>query len=167
MLNELKARLQQALLWLKTQKPMPEPTQNALKIYQTAKSALGTSLVTDGAPQALGCAITVWNVVFKATGTKIGGVPIESTTTLYQMLLSSPSFESVTLEQAGEGDIIISPTGYAPNKLAHGHTGIVGNFGILSNNSEDGLLEENYTKQSWNNYFGVSRGFPVICFRML
>lgn len=155
---------------LKTQKPpIQKPMQTNLdKIYQYAKSHLNTDASpTNQAPDSLACAETVWNVVYGATGLKISGSLIVSTNTLYKALLASPSFESVTEEEALPGSIVISPTGYSSQGIeAHGHTGIVAQFGILSNNSEDGKLEENYTKDTWRYYFGKLRGFPVCFFSM-
>ncbi len=166
-LETLKQKLLAALAWLNVQSPMAEPTQNALRIYQTAKNLLGTDASpNDVAPDFLACAETVWNIVNKALGLRIAGAPITSTKVLYEALLKSSMFESVTLDQADMGDIIISPTGYGTNRSAHGHCGIIAKYGILSNNSEDGKLEENYTKTSWKNYF-EARGFPVVCFRAL
>lgn len=144
------------------------PQTNSDKIYQYAKAHLGMDASpNDLAPSALACAETVSNILFKATGVKVGGVIHTSTTTLYRAVLNSPSFESVTEDDAEPGTLVISPTGYSGlGPQAHGHTGIVARFGILSNDSESGHLEENYTKESWRMYFGKYRQFPCVYFRM-
>jgi len=45
--------------------------------------------------------------------------------------------------------------------------GCVALYGILSNNSEDGRLEEQWTLPAWEDYYGTSMGFPVYIFRPL
>lgn len=168
-LESLKQQLLNALKLLEPKYPMePQPTENCRKIYNTAKSLLGVDASpADIAPDYLSCAESVWNIIHKATGKKIGGpFPIVSTKVLYETLKNDPGFESVIESEAPIGSIIISPTGYAMNPRSTGHCGIVARFGILSNSSETSHLEENYTLESWRRYFG-DRGFPVIFFKML
>lgn len=151
---------------LETFKKKESPHMNSDKIYNEAFRLLNTDASpNDVAPDGLACAETVWNIVNRSTGYKIGGGLKISTTTLYESLLNSPSFESVTLDNAIPGDIVISPTGYGGKKEWHGHTGIVGKFHIMSNNPEDGRLDDNFTKHSWKLYF-EGRDFPICCFHM-
>lgn len=135
---------------------------NARRVYLMAKSLIGQHLSGDNA--MLGCATTVNNIVQRALGAPIGGGA--STAAMYQVLKTDPRFESVTDPLAG--DIVISPTGtsgWGPQQ--HGHCGIVMEYGICSNSSEDGTLHENYTIASWNDFFGRAFKFPVYYFRFV
>lgn len=134
-------------------------TMNSLKVYLMAKQCLGQNLCED---KMLGCAETV-NAVFEAAlGSPVGGGA--STFLMYQVLKSSPRFKQVIAPLAG--DIIISPTGTGTGGLLNGHVGIVGIYGILSNDSYTGLLEEKYTKQTWADYYGKQGGFPILYYRV-
>ncbi len=139
--------------------PIPMPT-NADKLYNTAKACLGKDMVDDpGVDPSVGCADAV-NSVFKlAFGGEIGGGA--STATMYEILKSDPRFE---LSGYAKGNIVISPTGTSIKGAPHGHVGICGLYGILSNNSMNGLWEEYYTEQSWVSYYQDKLGFPVFYF---
>lgn len=151
-----------------TLKPMGNTaTANSLKVYEEAKASLGKSLVvnneTDGFG-TLGCAESVNLVFMRALGMSIGGG--YSTALMYLSLKETSRFDSIHFDDAIAGDVIIAPTGYGFNKSTHGHVGICGNYGIMSNNSEDGTWEENYTKAQWKQIFGVTLGFPLLAFRV-
>lgn len=146
--------------------PISTQTMNGQNLYAMAKSLLGKQLGANNANDGYGafaCAESVNLVAQKALGKPIGGGA--STQAMYQALLNPARFRSV-LEPL-PGDIVISETGSSTiNKSWHGHCGIVANYGILSNNSEDGKWSENYTIESWEKSFST-RGFPTRFFRVL
>lgn len=146
--------------------PSNGQTTSSLGLYNTAKSCMDTSMVSHGVPIEFGCASSVNMVHRKAFGVEIGGGA--STALLYSALEASSFFEKVIEPKAG--DIIISPTGYSSlpfetNPVPNGHVGIVGNFGIMSNNSYNGLWQEKYTLDTWNARYATSGGYPVLFFR--
>jgi hypothetical protein len=144
---------------------MPDNVQtpNSIKVYETAKECLGKNLCEN---RIYGCAETI-NAIFQfALGQPIGG--LASTYFMYKVLTTTPTrFKQVT--DPLPGDIIISTTGYGKNEpiIPNGHVGIVGRFGILSNNSNDGLLEENYTIPQWQKRYVDQGGYPMNFFRVL
>lgn len=133
------------------------------KIYAIAKSCLGKDLCGN-VNIAYGCAETVNSIVEAAIGQPIGGG--SSTYLMYQCLLTQ-SQRFVKVETPVTGDIVISPSGYSTKNVLNGHVGIVGKEGILSNNSANGLLQEDYTLESWTDYFQDLEGFPVYYFHVL
>lgn len=131
---------------------------NREKIYDVAKNSLGKDFSTN---DQLGCAETVNAIVKIALGYEVGGGV--STAKMFQELKYSNNF--IEVKTPMEGDIILSPTGQG--KMAHGHVGIVAKYGILANDSNNGELHEKYTLASWNEYFGVKGGFPVLFYRAI
>lgn len=150
------------------EKLKPMPLTPSERLYNIAKSQLGVDASPrDLADDELACAETVNTLYEKAFGHKIC-VPGLSTTQLYkEMSANTGKFRKIILSRNSptkKGWIIISPTNYGNGRLANGHTGIIGNYGILSNDSESGLLKENYTLNSWfDRYYNIG-GFPVIAF---
>jgi len=148
---------------------MPTQTANGQLIYTTARSLIGKHVIpltpeTDYG--VLGCAASVNAVVKRAIGVEIGGGA--STALMLAFLMNTTRFESVLLADALPGDIIISATGkstYYPN--VHGHVGICGQTWIMSNSSEDGTWEANYTYSMWKAHYGDMLGFPIQVFRVL
>lgn len=135
-------------------------TPNSIKIYDMAKRCLGTSL--SGTEPALGCAITVNNLFQKALGKPVGGG--YSTQAMYPFLKDLKRFYKV--EVPLPGDVIISPTG--SGHLAHGHVGIMAYEGILSNNSDTGLLSEHWVRLSdWIQHYASEGGMIVEFYRVL
>lgn len=134
-------------------------TSNGLKIYAMAKDCLGLNLCEN---RAYGCAETVNAIVEAALGQSVGGGA--STALMYKCLLSTGRFSPVTAPLPG--DIIISPTGMGTNpQMPNGHVGIVAMYGVLSNDSLDGLLEEKYTLDTWSARYHTVGGYPVFYFR--
>lgn len=140
------------------------------KIYNSALKYYETHCTLNPAiPADVGCAEAVsW--ILQQSGIK--GIPtlgISGTATLYQWLSTNPNFTRVTGPQ--EGAIIISPTGYGNGSIP-GHTGIVGVFGkvyakdwgIVSNDSQTGLLLELWNLARWQKYYGQFGGLPVAFF---
>lgn len=146
--------------------PMNAQTPNSIKVYLAAKAALDTSLVPPGDDPELGCAITVNKIFERALGSQIGGDT--STNLLYQALVhNSGSLKFLEVSSPLAGDVIISPTGYGTNPaMSHGHVGIVALYGILSNHSADGFLEERYQLSDWYERYQKEGGYPVKFFRV-
>lgn len=139
---------------------------NSVKLFQTAKSCLGTDASpNDAAPDELGCAETINEIYKKAFGEPIGGGV--STYLLYKALKTHPFFQKVDV--ATPGVIVISPTGYGgKNGVLHGHAGIAGENGIImSNDSNTGKFLENFTVESWRNRFERKGGYPVLFYRRI
>ncbi len=134
--------------------PMPIITNREM-LYDWAVVSLGTDASPyDKAPDELGCAETLTNLIAKVNP-KIQWTNPLSTTAVYKDMANGKSFREVYTPK--EGDIIISPTKFDIT----GHCGVVGLHGvIMSNNSfKDqngvrGIFDENYTINSWNRYFG-------------
>src|SRR5882757_1674555 len=98
-------------------------------LYETAKAALGTRLAPASIAE-VGCAVAV-NILCKRSFGKEIVLPPNDTSTywLYKTLAVSGLFDLVDIPE--QGCIIISPT--TMGNLPHGHTGILGKFGIMSN----------------------------------
>lgn len=149
------------------QVPMPEQTDKGNQLYAMAKSLLGQHVIPLTAATdygVLGCAASV-NAIYKKTfGEEIGGGA--STALMLAFLMDTRRFESVLFQDALPGDIAISATGksiYYP--AAHGHVAICGKQWLMSNDSENGTWEANYTYNTWNQHFAIQMGFPVQVFR--
>ena len=154
-LESLKLQLYKALIAIKLM-------GNRLILYETAKASLGRDASPlDRANDALGCAESVNAIHKKAFGFEIGGST--STALLFEALVDSPYFDRVS--NPLPGDVIISPTGSGNGRVAHGHTGIVAKQGIMSNDSDTGTWELNYTMDMWKRYYGQKGGFIVAFFR--
>lgn len=134
-------------------------------LYTYAKSQVGNKKSGVKAPIAFGCAEAVNKIFLECFGTEIGGDV--STLRMYQALSRSIKFSKVTTAPEA-GDIVISPTGYGNGSLANGHVGICSEqFKILSNNSDTGKWEENYTIPTWYKRYAIQGGFPVYFFRVI
>jgi hypothetical protein len=130
-----------------------------LKLYDMAYDCLGRDLAPHN--DMLGCAETVSTLIHMTYGENI---KIEGTYELSTYLSNSPKWEKVDIPKPG--DIIISPTGTNSNRrVVHGHTGVVGKFQIMSNNSNTGKLDTYWTLPKWRDYFNTYGGFPVYYFR--
>ena len=139
-------------------------TENGHKIYQTAIQCEGQSWGNNYV--AFGCAEEVNAIIKKALGREIGGDV--STTRMYEALRNNP-LRFLEVEAPIEGDIVISPTGYGTTgKVLNGHVGIyVGNQDIMSNDSQTGKFEKNYTLFSWKKRYGEEGGYPVKFYRVI
>ncbi|MES2060221.1 MAG: hypothetical protein V4438_04290 [Patescibacteria group bacterium] len=145
--------------------PINLQTSNSIKLYEAAAAAFnaGRSLVPPNYSKMLGCAISI-NTLYRETfGHEIGGEA--STYQFWQAIKNSNDFIQVQIPLPG--DIIISPTGTQPSQspLRNGHVGVVAKFGILSNNSANGLFQEHYTLGSWADRYVKLGGFPIFYFR--
>lgn len=148
-------------------KALTPPDSNSLKLFNMARSLLGTDVTPkDLVPDNVACAETVNAIHMKIFGDPIGGGA--STYNMYRALLARKDFKRVDVPQ--KGDIIISPTGYSTKPstiVTNGHVGILGEKDIMSNSSFTGLFTANYTLDSWNRRYAGLGGFPVVLFRKL
>ena len=131
-------------------------------LFAAAREYLGREASPkDLAPDELGCAESVTNIIDDV----VPNFPvITGTWTLWEALKNDERFREVTLPMPG--DIIISPTGTVKDAPYPGHVGLVSRDGkIMSNNSYNGLWEENYTLDSWNARYKKA-GFPVIFYTL-
>lgn len=159
--------------------PMPDPIVNQLstpplppvitpaeRLYTSAVAYIGVDASpTDFAPDEYGCMESVDSIYYHAFGRYIGGgkTPCLSTKKGFELLKASPHFEIVL--SPIPGCIIISPTDYGNGDLANGHTGIVAKFGIMSNDSETGKWQKNYTTDAWRARYVYKGGFPMVYFK--
>lgn len=140
------------------------------KIYANALKYYGQHVtLNNNIPAEFGCAEAV-SFLLKQSG--IVGLPatgISGTATLYQWFLANPKF--TRLQSPQEGCIIVSPTGYGNNTVS-GHTGIVGalgkvfpgDYGIVSNDSQTGLLLELWNLTHWRKFYQQVGDLPVAFF---
>lgn len=135
------------------------------RIYKYACTKLGIDASpNDLAPDELGCAETVTTILHAL----FADVPILlGTNQLFSFLKQSAKFSQV--QNPLPGDVIISPTGFGGfNGITNGHTGIVGQNGvIMSNSSATGNFEQNYTIDTWSARYKIKGGYPVCFFRRI
>lgn len=132
------------------------------RLFEAAVASLGVDASpNDAAPDELGCADTVSNIIRKV----LPDFPIiTGTSTLWSRLQSDKRFERVGVPEVGA--VIISPTGNG-NGTFPGHTGICGEDGvIMSNNSYNGKFEANYTQKTWEARYMRKGGFPMMFYRL-
>lgn len=143
-------------------------TLNEKKLYDKAKSLIGTSLSPND--PTYGCATSVNQIHRLTFGDEIGGGA--STWLLWQALKSRADFEQIPNYE--QGAIIISPSGTSTiSGKYNGHVGIVGKnpspdgtVYIMSNNSVTGRVDTQLTIKKWRVYY-EGKGFPIYYFRKL
>lgn len=135
------------------------PLTAAEHLYEIAKDSIGQDMSPrDVAPDSLGCAESLNGVYFKAFGQLIaGGFGLTSTNALWKSLMTDMRFKEIDVPQLG--CIVINPTGTSTKGAAHGHCGIWGKFDVMSNDSNSGLWQDNYSQQAWHNVFEKKLGF--------
>lgn len=140
---------------------------NRLILFAVAVKCLGTDASpNDVAPDEYGCAETVYDVLQRAFPLNVGFPFTVSTYTLYNAIRASKQY--IKVDQPLEGDIVISPTGYGNGNLPNGHVGIKGEKDlIMSNNSNTGKFEENYTLDGWKLRYVDKGGYPMLYFRRI
>lgn len=130
------------------------------KVYMAAKLCLGKHItLNDNVPHDVGCAEAV-SYVLKAAGLPIPQGGFAGTYDLWQWLQGHATLSNTP----SAGCVIISPTGTSAINSPHGHVGCLGNFGIMSNNSDSGLFTELWTLQKWFEYYRDTLKFPVYFF---
>lgn len=135
-------------------------------LYQIAKENLGTRQTLDAnVPPEVGCAESVSSIL-KLAGVDISSTGIPGTASLFEWLKQNKNFVPIVGGPCAAGDIIISPTGMGNGKIP-GHTGIMGNYGIMSNDSNTGLFLELWTLQKWQQYYQQYGGLPIYFFRRI
>lgn len=147
--------------------PIDKPTMtNQEKLYQVAKESLGKDMSPqDLAPDSLACMESVNGVYLAAFGEEL--LPMSarlSTEAGYQAMVQDSRLEKTATPTPG--CIVISPTGYSSKGSQHGHTGIWGNFDVMSNDSNSGRWTDNYTHDAWYKVFHDTLGFPVFFFNI-
>lgn len=130
------------------------------KIYNLAKASLGKDIAAT--QNELGCAESISYLLNKANVANFPKAGYLGTSDFYNWLKKF----AMPVDTPIRGDIIISPTGTSTKGAQHGHIGIVALYGVLSNNSMNGLFMEYYTIDSWRTYYGGKLGFPVLFFRV-
>lgn len=148
-------------------------TPDESKLYNIAKNLLGQHLtLNNNVPADVGCAEAVSYVLKQAGVKNIPAAGIAGTADLYRWMLQDPQFKLI--EAPEQGCIIVSPTGFG-NGTVEGHTGIMAAFGlqypneygILSNNSDNGLWQEKWNLLTWWENYGVKGHLPVALFRLV
>lgn len=136
-----------------------------LYLFAVALKYIGTDASpNDVAPDELGCAETVYDILQTAFPLNVGFPFVISTSKLYDALKISSKY--IKIDQPLEGDIVISPTGYGNGNLSNGHVGIKGEGDkIMSNDSSTGLFKENYTMADWKKRYVTLGGYPMVYFR--
>ena len=130
------------------------------KVYQMAKSLLGTKVRT--VSKELACAECINIIYKKATGQPVGGDV--STHRMYNSVRLDKRFQQAY--EPFRGCLIISPAGFG--RFEHGHVGVVGDNGeIFSNNSNTGFLDDLWTIKTWENYYGKQGKFPVDYYKLV
>lgn len=148
-------------------------TPTETRIYQVAKDSLGKHMTLNNAvPADVGCGEALSAVLKEAGITGIPSTGFAGTAQFYIWLSSNPQF--LRVQQPEQGAVIISPTFYG-NGTVEGHCGVMAafglqfpnEFGILSNNSDNGLWQEKWNLLTWWENYGIKGGLPVAFFRAL
>lgn len=145
----------QALLLSLTSKTVNAPVATGdPELYTLAKAALGTHITLDPTvPAEVGCAEATSYLLWKL-GLSIPAKGIAGTAALEAWVIASGLFTKRTAP--GAGFLIFSSTGTG-NGSVEGHTGVMAKFnlqfpndwGILSNNSNNGLYMEVWSLAAW------------------
>lgn len=143
------------------------PLTSAEKLYVVAKGRLDTHITLDeSVPGSLGCAESVSFCLSRVDKLLVPPNGLQGTLALYHWMSNHPE-KFVRVTQPTAGTIIISPTGMNTNNpTSHGHVGICGNEGIMSNESASGLFKEQWTLEAWASYYVKALGFPVFYFNL-
>lgn len=143
----------------------PAPATDPI-LYTKAVSCLDKHITLNPAvPADVGCAEAV-SYVMRLAGVNDGILGIAGTAQLDAWLVSSPLFKKVLAPTPGA--ILVSPTG-SGNGEVEGHTGIVAKFnvqypndyGVLSNNSNNGLFMEQWSISAWAKNYHSKGGLPM------
>lgn len=143
---------------------------NQQKLYKVAFDCIGKDASPlDDAPDELGCADSVSRLIQKV----LPDFPLQvGTIGLLEQLIDDPRFVEIDLYDYG--CVIVSPTGQGNGRLSNGHTGIIGKniapngtLWIMSNNSNTGTWEVDWTVKSWEKYYNQLGGFPIRIFKIL
>lgn len=147
--------------------PVIQPTMtNQENLYREAKVCLGYPQKLDASiPNLLACASSLSGVLKKAGFEGLPPHGIGGTEALNMFFSTNAQLQSVPENNAEAGDIIISPSNTPGAVLQHGHCGVVGNSGIMSNDSDTGLWRESWTFTSWVAYYQTYGKLSVLVYR--
>lgn len=131
-------------------------------LLSLAKEYLGKDASpNDVAPDSLGCSDSVSTIIKQI----LPDFPIiVSTAELFKYLDKDKRFQRTT--ELTPGNILISPTGYGNGSIT-GHTGIIGEDCIYSNNSNTGLWDKHFTIKSWVARYRTQGKLPLYVFKLL
>lgn len=141
-------------------------------LYTVAKNSLGTKqTLNDSVPSDVGCSEAV-SALVSIAGVSIPAGGIAGTSQMYTFLQHSPRFLQIAAPEVGA--IIISPTS-STGKIAHGHVGVLAMFnvqynqdwGIISNDSDTGLVHEQWCLKNWINYYHIYGELELAYFRLV
>lgn len=140
------------------------------KLYEEAVKVLGTDVSPqDIAVDEVGCVESLSRLLQRAYP-DLRFPTLLSTRSLYDYLLTSPSFIQVDSPQYG--DIILSVTGTGNGTIFNGHCGVVGQYTshdktlwVMSNDSFSGTWEVNFTIGSWKRRYVDRGGMELLLFR--
>lgn len=146
-----------------------EQTDDGTTLYLKAKSLLGIDLTPeDSIPDYVACVAQLQEVHRRAFGEYIGsGAALYNTRALRDELKRNKGFKEVSWGEELPGDVWVFATGEDDKRhpWVKGHTGIVGKHDWMSNNSQNGLWEANYTQKKVTDYFITYCGFKPYVFR--
>ena len=141
---------------------MPTHTEH---LYDTSKSLLGIHLGKDTSiPWMVNCANACTDVLIRAG---VPGLPLKGiagTANLLAFLEKSDAFEEVF--DYAPGLVIIAATGSGNGKI-RGHVGICGKNQIMSNNSETGKWDTQWTIARWMDYYTSYGDIPTRYFKWI
>lgn len=141
-------------------KPTSMPTQTkAEQLYTLSKSLIGQHLtLNEAVPWMVGCAEAVSALLQRFNTAGIPPKGIEGTAALASFLASSKQFQEIYTYTPGA--VIVSATGSGNGKV-RGHTGVCGHNSIMSNNSETGRWDTQWSIERWTGYFGSYGQIPT------
>lgn len=135
---------------------------NQEKLYAVAKGNIGVHCTLNASvPAEVGCAEALsYNI--RQAGLTVPSGGIAGTYNMLEFLKSDVQFQEV--DSPEPGDIIIDATGTG-NGSVEGHTGIVMQSGICSNDSATGLWLERWLLPNWLAYYTQTGGMKSYYFR--
>lgn len=140
--------------------PMPTKTE---QLYALSKSLLGTHLGRDKSiPWMVNCANACSDLLIRFGVPGLPAKGIAGTAPMLAFLEASDSFEEVT--EYAPGLIIIAATGTGNGKI-RGHVGCTGHNQIMSNNSESGKWDTQWTIARWHDYYTIYGDIPTRYFK--
>lgn len=162
-----------------TVEPMPEPTEEPVeeepveepekpvektsreKLYDTAYACIGLDMAPT--QNELGCAESLYYVMKKAGVPNLPKAAILSTAVMNEWLMRN--MRVIPEKDALPGDIIMSPTGWPGSTLKNGHTGVLGKYSIMSNNSATWKWDYHWTLPEWKAYYQGKGGIKTLFYR--
>lgn len=144
-------------------KPPIVKKTNREKLLEYALQYLGRDVTPeDNVPDDVACASSFCRVL-KGILPDFPDIPY--TLTLFRFLQKDSRWQA-SLDLL-PGNAIISPTTLGNGKIPNGHVGIISKDSkIMSNNSKNGLWEENFTINSWIDRYRTQGGYPIYIFQL-